>query len=320
MKNIVSRIASVASPLLVAAVALTSFSCFADYMLEDLSPHFSTNMPIVWQAPTDQLPKSFWIYKKLPRVFSATTISNAIILASFQAKGFPKLSTNQVILWADRFTGEPQPPNFVILPDEGQLSYSLGDRAPNSPEGIATNRAAVERAWNCLAQLGLDRSQFVETNDTSSGGYGVFLPRQIDGTLAQNGAEGFQIQFGRKWNVQQFCLLWPKLEPERQGEIAGPSQIIACIRAFKTPLVPDNKPDYFARVKHLAEAKKLIITKITPYYGEGVFGETPTNNQPSKIITPFAELETIADFENSNTSVRLFAPILSSEANRLLGR
>jgi hypothetical protein len=33
---------------------------------EDISPHFSTNMPIVWQAPTNHLPKGCWTYKKLP--------------------------------------------------------------------------------------------------------------------------------------------------------------------------------------------------------------------------------------------------------------
>jgi hypothetical protein len=68
----------------------TAFSSFARYALEDISPHFSTNAEILWQAPTNHLPKSFWIYKILPRVFSATTISNAIVLASFQSKGFPQ--------------------------------------------------------------------------------------------------------------------------------------------------------------------------------------------------------------------------------------
>jgi hypothetical protein len=46
----------------------------------------STNAQIIWKAPTNNLPKSFWIYKKLPRVFSAAVISNALMLASFQSK------------------------------------------------------------------------------------------------------------------------------------------------------------------------------------------------------------------------------------------
>jgi hypothetical protein len=85
-----------------------SFRAAAFTSLEDISPHFSTNAQIIWQAPTNHLPKSFWIYKKLPRVFSATTISNAMILATFQNKRFPKPSTNQIVIWADGTEGEPQ--------------------------------------------------------------------------------------------------------------------------------------------------------------------------------------------------------------------
>ena len=59
--------------------------------------------------------------------------------------------------------------------------YSLGDRAPDSPQEIFKDEAAVDRAWERLAQLGIDRSQLVKTNVASYGEYGVFFPRQIDG-------------------------------------------------------------------------------------------------------------------------------------------
>jgi len=56
--------------------------------LEELSSKLFTNAPIVWQAPTNHLPKQFWIYQRhLPCVFSATVISNAIVMASLQSKG-----------------------------------------------------------------------------------------------------------------------------------------------------------------------------------------------------------------------------------------
>ena len=80
---------------------------------------------------------------------------------------------------------------------------------------------------------------------------------------------------------------------------------------------PDEE-DYFVRLKRLANAKKLTITKITPYYGEGVFGEVPTNDVPCKFATPFAELEAVADFGNSNATVQILSPILSSDVIRLL--
>ena len=77
---------------------------------------------------------------------------------------------------------------------------------------------------------------------------------------------------------------------------------------------------YFQRIKALANAKTFTITKITPYYSEGIFGEVPTNDVPPEFVTPLAELEAVADFGNSNATVRLLSPILSSEVSRLLGK
>jgi hypothetical protein len=294
------------------------FSSGAPITLEDISPHLSTNAAIIWQASMNDLPKSFWIYKKSPQIFSATTISNAIVLASFQKKGFPKPSTHQITIWGDHMEGEPEPPYFSILPETGQMSFTLGDRGPQTPELISTNEAAVQRAWGCLARLRMDRSQFVKTNAVDSGGYGVFLPRQIDGIEVYGGLEGFQVQLaGQK--VVAFCLLFPNLNRDKEDAIASPQQIIACIRAHKTPSLPQgDEPDYFGRIKNLANVKKLTVVKITPYYSEGIYGDAPTNGESPKIVLPIAELETIADFGNSNATVRLLSPILSSEVSRLL--
>jgi len=288
--------------------------------LVDISPHFSTNVEIVWQAPTSHLPKVFWIYKITPRVFSATTISNAIVLASFQDKGFPKPSTNQVIL-SDRFEGEMEPPHFMILPDVGQLSYTLGDRVSDSLKDVLTNETAVNHAWDCLGRFGIDRSEFVKTNAAVVGLAGVFLPRQIDGIQDYFNGQGFQFQqFSTNGKIRAFCLLWPKLKRAESSPAASPQQIIACIRGHRVMVLPEGNEGrhYFAQLNHLGEPKRLTITKITPYYTEGVFGEVPTDNEPPQFVTPFAELEAVANFGNSNVTTRLVSPILSSDINRLL--
>jgi len=46
----------------------------------------------------------------------------------------------------------------------------------------------------------------------------------------------------------------------------------------------------------------------------------PNGDAPPQFITPFAELEVVADFGTSNIPVRLVTPILSSDVNRLLKR
>jgi len=286
--------------------------------LEELSPQFPTNMQIVWQAPTKQLPKNLWIYKKTPRIFSTVAISNAVVLASFEKKGFPKPSTSNFTLWADHPDSEPSPPYFAIFPNIGQMSFSLGDRVPNS-ETILTNDVAVQRAWDCLLKFGINRSEFLKTNIAGPGLYGVFLPRQIDGIQTFDETQGFQLQYDSQGKVLQFGLVFPNLQRTEQSAVATPQQLIACIRGFKTLLLPNgDELDFFARIKGLASARKLTVTKITLFYTEGIYGEIPTDNDPPPLtVAPIAELEAIANFENSNAVVRLVSPILSSDVHRL---
>jgi hypothetical protein len=48
------------------------FSALADYpTVQEANSRLFTNAIIIWRAPTDDLPKNFWIYQRtLPRIFS----------------------------------------------------------------------------------------------------------------------------------------------------------------------------------------------------------------------------------------------------------
>jgi len=131
--------------------------------VEELWSHLFTNGPVVWQAPTNNLPKSFWTYKKiLPQVFSSSVISNAIVLASLQKKGFPQPSTNQIIIWEPSMenlspnTDDPLAGSFSILPDQATISYSMPHFDLDSGKDIPSDEAIVKRARNSAVQLGLD--------------------------------------------------------------------------------------------------------------------------------------------------------------------
>jgi hypothetical protein len=285
--------------------------------LEDVSPHFGANTAIVWQALTNQLPARFWTYRRLPQIFSVGAISNGIILAGFEKKGFPRPSTNELVLWADHSDIEPKPPYFSVLPNYGQMSFTLGDRAPNPPDNVHY-QAATMRALKCAALLGVDLAELLPTNTATSGLYGVFLTRQVDGMPFRGDIEGFQIQFGKDGKVLQFCLLWPKLDRDEYCATATPAEIIRCIRSRKTPLIPnDDGPGYFSRVRNIAHARKLTIIRLRPYYADGRFGDNPGDG-PSNHVAPIAELETVADFGTNNVPVKLYSPLLSADVKRLL--
>ena len=157
-------------------------------------------------------------------------------------------------------------------------------------------------------------------------GRGVFLCRLLDGVsftgIGDDGANGgFWIEFGSHGQIRNFSLVWPELKRAAFHPTASPQQIVACIRAYKTMTPPiGQEANYFERINNYSNAKKLTITKITPCYGEGVYGETPTNDEPSKIIAPFAELEAVADFGNTNINVHLLSPVLAPDVVRLIGK
>lgn len=319
-----------------AAFFATAFSSTAALTLEDISPHFPINAQIVWQAPTNHLPKSFWIYKRLPpHPFSALVISNAMILASLQTNGIPKPSTNDFYIWSDGNACGMRFSVFSITPASATISFSPGQ--DHSTSNVPHDDVLVKRAWVYANQFGVDSKQVelqemtTQFNQDENGndladqicGRGVFLSRLLDGISFSNygdngGNGGFWIEFGSNGKIRAFSLVWPDLRRDALQPTASPQEIIACIRAFKTLMLPNHQEtDYFQRLKSFANVKKLTVTKITPYYMEGFYGTTPTNITPPQIIAPFAELKAVADFGNSNATVKLLAPILSSEISRL---
>jgi hypothetical protein len=306
------------------------------------SPRLSTNAEIVWNAPTDNLPGKFWFYRrKGRRVFPASVISNAVILASLQNRGFPKPSTKDFIIWEDRnpnYRGGIHA-TFGIRPGDATIYYGMPHYNRGSRADIPSDSTLISRAWNEAARLGIDLKllklkeltshscDFDENGNRATNlvcGRGVYLSRQLDGIIF-NGSEGngwiegFWIEFGSQGQVRGYSLTWPDLVRYKTHQTASPEQIMDCVRAQKVVVKPNrDESSYFARIEQLASMKKLTIAKVTPYYSEGEFGEEPGSDVPAEFITPFAELEAAAEFETNKADLRIYSPIVSSEAIRLL--
>ena len=159
------------TPAILTIILASLFSAMADDdSVEGLTSHLFTNAVIVWRAPTNNLPHYFWIYQRaLPRIFSETVISNAIVLGSLQQKGFPKPSTN------DFYFSEDVPPNwccaiptiFGIRPNDATLYYEMPGYAKNSEEaakGIPADAAIDAHAWAYADKLGIDTDKLVLKN------------------------------------------------------------------------------------------------------------------------------------------------------------
>jgi hypothetical protein len=227
---------------------------------------------------------------------------------------------------------------FLIQPATTTISFTSTNHI-FSTNDVPDDETVTRRAFECAARFGLDRAYLIPKNvynasnapgrtDIFTNGIcarGIYLTRKLDGIgffgNANDMSEGFSIEFGSHGQIRSFQLVWPNLERNRNSPTASREEIIRCIREQRILVFPNNDElNYFERIKGLASAKTFTITKITPYYGEGVFGKTPPDDSPPEFITPFAELEAIADFGNSNAAVRLVSPIILSDVNRLLAK
>jgi hypothetical protein len=313
------------------------FSLFADNLAR-FSPDFS-NTKILWQVPTNSLPESFWIYQRLPpHPFSATIISNAMVLSSLQDKECPKPSTNSYFIWGASNPCGMSASIFSIIPTSATITYGLPNPGTNTAD-IPADQIIVRRAWACAAQLGVDPAQIRFKEMTSSFnqdendndltnqvcGRGVFLSRDLDGLLFWNDVtqdgnfDGFWMEFGSQGKIRAFSLVWPDLGRTRKVVTASPNEIIQSIRKRKILVFPEkNETNLFGRIKNLANAKTFTIVKITPLYIEGVWGETPTNDEPPQLVSPIAEIEAVADFGDSSQVARILTPVTVPDVKRLL--
>ena len=86
--------------ILLAVLLAATFSLRAETnAMERFSPHLAATTPILWQTGMTNVPNRIWVYRRiLPFVFPEAVISNAIVLASLQCKGFPRPTRNEFFI------------------------------------------------------------------------------------------------------------------------------------------------------------------------------------------------------------------------------
>ena len=256
-----------------------------------------------------------------------------------QSVGFPKPSTNAFFVWSAPNACGMGFDIFSIQPASTTITFS-STNLNHSIDNVPTDEAVRKYAYEYAARFGLDRADlipkevYVSTN--AEGGCdgnptngicvrGINFARKMDGISFfsmgndNDGTEGFSIEFGSDGQIGSFSLVWPNLDRDYKSPTAGPQQIIDCIRAHRVLVIPNTGEEkYFQRVQSLTNAVIFTIVKITPYYGEGLLGDAPTNDEPPQIIAPGAELEAVAGLGGTNMNLRLLCPITVSEVAKFL--
>ena len=307
--------------------------------LERFAPNFSTNTAILWQAPSNCLPSSLWIYKRLPpQPFLPSVVSNALAMASLQPKEIPEHFTNNYYIRTPFDCCGMAQNFFGILPAKTQIYFSATNQSL-STDDLPDDATVKKRAFYYSALLGLGNTRLIpqdifcssnayriEAKSTNGAcGKGIFLSRELDGipfysSAGIDEADGFSIEFGSHGQIRAFSLVWPNLERSQNCRIAKPQQIINLLRARRILVVPNTEEEkYFERLKILSKARTLFITGVIPRYGEiGAFGEASTSDASPEFLIPFAEIYATASWGNSNAAMHFISPILSSEITRLV--
>jgi hypothetical protein len=313
--------------LLLTGLTLASSQAGDTVSLESISPAFPANTRIIWQVPSNQIPRSLGLYTTVPTIFQVAVLSNAIRLASFSMPRTLKASTNTLHV-SDNNEGFWSRA-LDVMPQYGQLGYHVRSDIIN-PTNVPSAAEVSQLAWQYAGLLGLNSAELFEKPQSRCermcehdpfrnhvGARSTFLTRKIGDFGLRD--YGFDIEFGAHKQLRRFTVLWPTLKLAETAPTATPQQIIECIRARKTPLAllePEGRLDR-ATLTALGKTRTLTITNLIPTYAEGRFGKAPSNG-PDEIFTPIAELEAIAQLEHTNLQIRLYAPILVQDAAFLM--
>ena len=308
---------------LLTGLPLVSSSAQNTIPIESFSPAFPANARIIWQVPSNQIPRSLATYTNVPTIFPVPVLSNAIRLASFPMPRPLKASTNELHMTDnnDGFWSRA----LDVTPQYCQLLYHVRGVLTN-PTNVPSAAEVSQLAWQYARLLGLNSAELFERPQSRVvriceygpftnlvGARSTFLTRKIGGIELRG--YGLDVEFGAHKQVRRFAVLWPTLKLAETAPTATPQQIIECIRARKTPLIPLDPEGGIdlATLAALGKTRTLTITNLTLYYGLGRFGKGPSNG-PHQFFTPDAELEATAQLERTNLQIRLYAPILAQDA------
>ncbi|MBI3849190.1 MAG: hypothetical protein HY298_02705 [Verrucomicrobia bacterium] len=318
-------------------VVLTAYlTCFGQNApLEQLGrPFFQTNINLIWNAPTNHLPRALWVYRALPSEVSPAVISNLLALGSFTTRDRKKVpGYPHTISYADP-SGKR---TLWIVPEWSDIRYRDSDADDMKiAEGVPDKQQAFELATNYLSKLGIEHSQLGRKPDsfelrpyfnegkamlyhhkgepayaTNLHMRGVVLMRALDGVEFYGGSArgGCTIEFGHHSRICQIDVAWRKFKRDKLYAVAEPEKLLKWIRTGTA--VWQSSPEW--RSPDWSSARKMTITKVTPFY----YGEARSEfDKPQNRIDPFAQLEATLDTGKTNFPILVNCPILEEKPLR----
>jgi hypothetical protein len=290
--------------------------------LQNLGDTFQrTNLEVRWDAPTNALPHTVWIYRLLPRTFSPEAISNLVALGGFTGKDITKSNANEVV-----YKSAGKHPAKQLAVSRGSIEYlhSINYGPTNLAEDVPEMSQMQELTIKFLSKLGISLSDIERTTNGTPNFHfwepfkEYYLPdktitnvefravdfrRSIDGAAFIGGGTGGdgEIEFGEYGNIVKIDLSWRNLERYKSYPTVTRETTVEWIREGKAVYlgVPMNLGDI-----DWPTVKSLTIKKAELCYYAG------DRLAPSDWLIPLVSLWTTVDTGHGNINVEIDCPII----------
>ena len=287
-------------------------------------PFQRTNLEVRWDAPTNVLPRTVWIYHLLPRTFPSEAIANLVAIGGFTEKDITKSNADEVVY---KSAGKHPVEQLAVSHSGIEYLHTIKEAQfgpTNLAEGVPEMSQMPELTTNFLAKLGISLSDIEKTTNSAPNFHfwepltkyfvnhtfitniefrAVGFRRAIDGAAflsSGTGGDG-EIEFGEHGKIIKIDISWRNLDRFKSYPAATPETIAKWIRegkAVQGPVPDDSGGIDWPTVKNLTVKKAQLS-----YYAGDRFA-------PSDWLMPLVSLWTTVDTGHGNVDVEIDCPIV----------
>lgn len=293
---------------------------------------FTTHIParadldVRWNAPTNKIPASIWVYHLLPRPLSGQAMSNLLAACCFTGKDETDHGNESDFKSSDGLR------TLRVLSPWGVIEYrtTLSRSLTNLVKDVPGNRQALKLARKFLSELDIKLSDIGKKENGSNLGFQVFewgatyfvnrkaihntesrevrFGRAVDGISfisVETGGNG-EIHFGSHGKISEIYIAWRNMERDKLYPTVTPEMMVQSIREGKAiqGMIPDSAGGIDWRT-----VKSVTIKEAKPLYFAG--GDPFA---PSDWLQPYAALWTSVDTGNGNIDIEIDCPIIDGKS------
>ncbi len=290
-----------------------------------------TKLQVRWEAPTNALPATVWVYRVEPKVFSAGVISNVMTLAGYTTNEETVYGTNGMVFSSPKRVG-----NLRISFPEASIKYwtEIPFGLTHLATAVPEEKQLYELTTNFISRVGIgldelvnktnsaqplihyleDQVMFTSTNSviTNIWSREARFHRLLDGVEFigfDRGGDGV-IEFGDHATILRFSLSWWNVKRQKAYPTVTPVTTMRWIREGKAH--PDHIPGSDApRLQDWTGVKTVTVKHARLVcVGAGRLDEPGFST-----LRPFVAMEGAADIGTTNFDVGIDCPAFEDQTD-----